>query len=171
MVDCVRLVQPFGVQAMHPTLRRIVAITLLALSGLGVYSLSTKEIPLVLFGQSGTGIVNQVEVITHSGKSRWTGNDRRDSGYSHTTILHLTVTTKDGKKTETKTHATFNTETRVGDEHPVIYLPSNPTVAKIYNARQFWLPLCVAVTFTTLCFLGGARLLQRPRPKQHSRIL
>lgn len=155
---------------MHPTVRRIVAIALLALSGAGIYSLSTKEIPLVLFGQSGTGVVNQVEVITHSGKSRWTGNDRRDSGYSQSTILHLTVTTKDGKTATTKTHATFNTETRVGDQHPVVYLPSNPAVAKIYNARQFWLPLTVAVFFTTLCFLGGAKLLQRPQPKPSPRI-
>lgn len=151
---------------MNPKARLVIGLTLLALGGLGAWSLATKEFRLAVFGERGTGVVNRVEVITTSTQSKWDSNmsgpkRRRESSSSQSTFLHMTVTTTDGKSVNTKTLATFNTESKVGDQHPVIYLPSKPELAKIYSARQLWLPACIGLVFTSFCLIVGFLLMPR----------
>ena len=146
-------------------LRRVLGIASLALGLLGVISLSLKEIPLALFGERSTGVVQRVEKITvSSGSSGYVKNGQhRGVKYgSEQTYMHIDFATKDGKPVQVKTISTFNTEARTGDRHPMIYLPWKPDTAKIYSAKQLWLPMCVGTIFTVACFWGGLKLL---RPK------
>jgi hypothetical protein len=147
--------------------RKLIGLGLIALALLGATSLSTKEVPLALFGERSTGVVKKVEVIQTSTKTKWEkkgfGPKKAISRGSDSTFMHLGFKTKDGLPVEVKTLATFNTEARVGDEHPLIYLPSNPEKAKIYSAKQLWLPMCVGFTFSGLCLMIGLFLI-RPSP-------
>jgi hypothetical protein len=149
--------------------RKLLGLGLIALALLGATSLSMKEIPLALFGEHSTGIVKKVEVIQTSTASKWEkkgfGPKQAVSRGGYTTLMHMAFTTKDGKPIEIKTTATFNTEAKVGDEHPMIYLASKPETAKIYSAKQLWLPMCVGTVFTCVCFFIGL-LLFRYRPSQ-----
>lgn len=151
---------------MPPALRRIISWFMLAFAVLGIYSLSIKEYRLALVGVRGTGVVDKVEVITTSTTSTINANSsnpnkRRVRHGSQSTILHMTVTTQEGKTSQIKTHATFNTEAKVGDRFEMIYLPSKPDVAKIYNARQFWLPMMIGTIVTAFCLVVGL-LFVRP---------
>jgi hypothetical protein len=144
---------------------KLIGLGLVALALLGATSLCMKEVPLALFGQHAKGVVERVEVIQTSTSSKWV---KDSSGHKHAvsrggdlTLMHIKFTTEDGKPIEIKTAATFNTEAKVGDEHPIIYLSSHPETAKIYSAKQLWLPMCVGFTFVSVCLFVGLRLLRR----------
>lgn len=133
---------------------------MLAFAVLGICSLSSKEYRLAIFGVRGTGVVDKVEVITTSSTTTINANSadpskRRIRHGSQSTILHMTVTTQEGKTTQIKTHATFNTEAKAGDRFEMIYLPAKPDVAKICNARQFWLPMMIGTIVTGFCLMVG----------------
>ncbi|MCB1208131.1 MAG: hypothetical protein KDK97_02330 [Verrucomicrobiales bacterium] len=135
--------------------RKILGIGLLALALLGAVSLAMKDVPLALFGVHTTGIVKKVEVIQTSTSSKWErdgfGPKKAVSRSSHTTLMHMGFTTKEGREMLVKTTATFNTEAKVGDEHPMIYLSSKPETAKIYSAKQLWLPMGIGFIFVMVC--------------------
>lgn len=120
--------------------RIFLGIVLLALGLLGTVSLLMKEISLALFGEHSSGTVQKVEVITTSTSSRWV-DGRRQSRSGSSTIMHIAFTTKAGEPFGIKTTATFRTEAKAGDQHPMIYLPWRPQTAKIYSAKQLWLPM------------------------------
>ena len=145
-------------------LRRAIGIVLLALALVGVTSLIMKEYRLALFGERATGVVNRVEKITTSSGSSGTIKGGQRVGVRHgseLTFMYIDFTTKEGRALQVKTLATFNTEAKAGDSHPMIYLPTKPETAKIYSARQLWLPLCVGSVFSVVCFFGGLLLLRR----------
>ena len=149
--------------------RKAIGMGLISLSLVGICSLSLKEIPLALFGEHTTGVVKQVEVIqTSTASKRRYGRTESRSG--HTTIMHLTFNTKEGKPMQSKSTATFHTEAKVGHTHPMIYLPSHPERAQIYSAKQLWLPMTVGVIFSTVTLLLGLRCLRDqpffPSPKR-----
>jgi hypothetical protein len=146
-------------------LRKLFGLGLLALALLGATSLCMKEIPLALFGERATGTVTKVEVIQTSTNTKWEKNgfgpEKAVSRGSYSTIMSLDFTTKDGSPVDVKTTATFHTEAKVGDTLPMVYLPSNPGNAKIYSAKQLWLPMCVGFVFTGVCSYLGMRLVRR----------
>lgn len=148
--------------------RKLVGLGLIALALLGATSLCMKEVPLALFGERSPGIVKKVEVIQTSTTSKWekhgTGT-RAVSRGGQSTIMHIVFTTKEGKPIEGKHTATFNTEAKVGDEHPMIYLPSHPETAKIYSARQLWLPMVVGFVFAAVCLFLGLFLARGSSPR------
>lgn len=139
--------------------RRVLGAGLIALGLLGAVSLLMKEIPLALFGERSTGIVKKVEKITTSTSSKWvqsgTGAKQANSRGGESTFMHIAFLTKAGQPIEIKTLATFNTKAKVGDKHLMLYLPSKPENAKIYSAKQLWLPLCVGLIFTSVCSVLG----------------
>jgi hypothetical protein len=144
--------------------KKIIGIISLALAITGAVSLTMKEIPLALFGERSTGVVKKVEKITTSSGSNGQIRNgvRVGKKYgSELTFLYLDFTTKAGKAMEVKTLATFNTEAKVGDTHPMIYLSSKPETAKIYSAKQLWLPMCAGFVFVTVCLLIGLRCMSR----------
>lgn len=145
-------------------LRRPIAWVLLALAVLGFVSLSTKEYRLALFGVQTVGTVIAVEVIQTSTGSKWDrSTGKRSSRGGDSTFMTMQFTTPDGQLQQVKTLATFHTVARVGDQHPMIYLPSKPANAKIYSAKQLWLPMLIGTIFSTACLLGGL-ILFRVRP-------
>lgn len=138
--------------------KSIIGIALLAVGSIGVVSLCTKELPLALLGQHSIGRVKRVEIVRSSTGSAGTFRNGTRVGKklgSNLTYMHLAFTTQDGRAMEVKTLATFNTEAKEGDEHPLIYLPSKPETAKIYSAKQLWLPMGVGIVFSTLFLTGG----------------
>lgn len=147
--------------------RKLLGLGLLALALLGATSLCMKEIPLALFGEHASGIVTKVEVIQTSTASKWerngSGSQKAVSRGGESTIMFINFTTKDGKPVDIKTTATFHTEAKVGDTHPMLYLPSNPGNAKIYSAKQLWLPMGVGFVFVGVCSFLGMRLLRRKK--------
>ena len=147
--------------------RKLLGVALLALALLGATSLSMKEIPLALFGEYANGIVRKVEIIQTSTASKWVGSGsgkRAESRGGQITLMHIRFTTRTGAAVEIKTTATFRTEAKVGDTHPMLYLASNPENAKIYSAKQLWLPMCVGFVFVAICSFLGMRLLRSKRP-------
>jgi hypothetical protein len=146
--------------------RRAIGVGLIALALLGVTSLVMKEYRLALFGERATGVVTKVEKITTGTGFDGTNRNGRRVGARHggeSTFMYLDLTSREGKTLNVKTLATFNTEAKVGDSHPMIYLPTKPENAKIYSAKQLWLPMCVGTVFSAACFFGGLRLL-KPKP-------
>ncbi|MEY4484696.1 MAG: hypothetical protein RL693_2148 [Verrucomicrobiota bacterium] len=147
--------------------RKLLALALLALALLGAISLCMKEIPLALFGERAFGIVKEVEIIQTGTTTRWenksSSSPKAVSSASTLTIMHIDFSTKDGKPVSIKTVATFHTEAKVGDTPLLLYLPSNPANAKIYSAKQLWLPMGVGIVFVSVCSFLGLRLL---RPKK-----
>ena len=147
-------------------LKKFIGIGLIALALVGAVSLCMKEIPLVLFGERASGVVNRVEKIRTSTDSKW---EKKGFGASkqsvdrgtELTFMYVGFTTKEGKVMEVKTLATFHTEAKVGDTHPMIYLPWRPERAKIYSAQQLWLPMIVGFGFVTVTLLVGVRCLSR----------
>jgi hypothetical protein len=145
-------------------LKKLIGIGLIALALVGATSLCMKEVPLALFGERAPGVVKRVEKIRTSTNSKW-----EKKGFSSTkesvdrgtelTFMHIGFTTKEGKPMEVKTLATFNTEAKEGDSHPMVYLASNPDRAKIYSAKQLWLPMCVGFGFVTVALFLGVRCL------------
>jgi hypothetical protein len=147
--------------------KRTIGILLLALALTGVVSLSLKEYRLALIGERTTGVVAKVEKITTSTGSDGYYRNGRLKGVkrgSELTFMYLDFTTPDGQARQVKTLATFHTAARAGDVHPMIYLPSQPENAKIYSARQLWLPMTVGTVFSVACCWGGLRLLRRRAP-------
>jgi hypothetical protein len=148
--------------------RKFIGLILIGLAILGATALCMKEIPLALFGEHTNGIVKKVEVIQTSTSSKWR-NGRLESRGGSTTIMHMTHQTKDGQTIESKHTATFHTEAKVGDEHPLVYLPWRPENVKIYSAKQLWLPMTVGVIFISVCLFLGRRCLSSkpffPTPK------
>lgn len=145
--------------------RKLIGLGLIALGLLGATSLAMKEIPLALFGEHTQGTVKKVEVIQTSTASKWVNvngtSKRAVSRGGDSTFMYIDFTTREGKPHEVKTLATFNTEAKVGDQHPMVYLPSHPERAKIYSAKQLWLPLCVGTVFSVVCFSLGLFLIRR----------
>ena len=154
-------------------LPRVLGLALLALGVLGSLSLSMKEIPLAVFGKKATGRVHQVEVVDNKGRSKWlTKNGVKQHKYGASEpsyIMHISFATLAGRTVEMETLSTFHTVARVGDEHPMIYLPWQPENAKIYSARQLWLPLTVGVFFTSLCLVVGGCLVRGWKPRKSGR--
>lgn len=145
---------------------KIIGISLIALAALGVTSLVMKEYRLALFGERSSGVVKKVETITTSTASKWiTRNGVKVSVPRGGDLTFMTIdfTTKDGKEVEVETLATFHTEAKKGDTHPMIYLPSHPENAKIYSAKQLWLPMCVGTVFSIGCLLAGLWLMSKGR--------
>lgn len=60
-----------------------------------------------------------------------------------------------------RTLATFNTEARAGDNFPMIYLPSRPETAKVYSARQLWLPMGIGLLVISESTFLGLRFVRR----------
>ena len=149
--------------------RRIIGACLIALALVGITALCLKELPLAFFGEHAIGLVEQVEVIQTSTTSKWR-HGRAESRGGSTTILHLVHKTKEGKPIQSKHTATFHTEAKAGDEHPLVYLPWHPDRAMIYSARQLWLPLTTGVIFSAICLFLGLRCFSQkpffPTPKQ-----
>jgi len=142
--------------------RMVLGIGLVALGILGAVSLAMKEFRLALFGEAATGIVNKVEEITTSTSSRWeyrNGQKVRVSTAAPSYFMTIGFTAKDGTPVEFRTLATFLTEARVGDEHDLVYLPSQPKNAKIATLRQLWLPMITGILFTTVCLGLGTWLI------------
>ncbi len=143
--------------------KKLIGIGLIALALLGATSLCMKEIPLALLGEHSTGIVKKVEKITTSTASKWEqkgfGPKQAVSRGGELTFMYLDFTTKKGETLQVKTLATFHTEAKVGDEHPMVYLPSHPENAKIYSAKQLWLPMCVGFLFVSVCLFLGLRCM------------
>jgi hypothetical protein len=108
----------------------------------------------------------RVEKIRTSTDSKWekkgfgTSKQSVDRG-TELTFMYVGFTTKEGKVMEVKTLATFHTEAKVGDTHPMIYLPWRPERAKIYSVQQLWLPMIVGFGFVTVTLLVGVRCLSR----------
>lgn len=152
---------------------KIVSIGLLALALLGFSSLIKKEYRLAIFGEKSTGIVKKVETITTSTDSKWVqrGNTRvaipRGGDLTFMTIGFMT---KAGNPVQVETLATFNTVAKEGDSHPMIYLPATPENAKIYSAKQLWLPMCVGTIFSTVCLALGIWLVRKPAPTAPVRL-
>lgn len=144
--------------------RKLLGLGLLALALLGSTSLCLKEIPLALFGEHASGVVKNVEVIQTSTTSKWehngSGSQKAVSRGGSRTLMSIEFTPKDGKPVGIKTTATFHTEAKVGDTHPMLYLPSNPENAKIYSAKQLWLPMVVGFVFVSVCSYLGMRLIR-----------
>lgn len=145
-----------------PPIRLVIAIVLVALGLVGGVSVMMKEGRLVIFGERAVGTVREVEQITTSTQATW-GRDinRRSQAVKRSgpsNLLHLTFTTKDGRNIEFATRATFKTATKPGDTHPIVYLPSDPQLAKIASAKQLWLPMSIGMTFTAICLGVGIRL-------------
>lgn len=143
---------------MNPRLRLVFALPLLAFAALGVWSLGTKPVRLLLGGVRGVGVVERIEVISTSTRTKRDAYGNSQSDASHATFLHLSVTTADGGVVPAKTRVTFNTPAHVGDRFPVIYLPSAPERAQIMTGRQFWLPLVVGSVVTLGCAVAGGWL-------------
>jgi hypothetical protein len=146
--------------------KKLIGFGLIALALLGATSLGMKEIPLALFGERALGTVKKVEEITTSSDTKWEkrgfdGKKRAVNRSSDLTFMYVDFTTKEGKPMEVKTLATFHTEAKVGDTHPMIYLPWSPERAKIYSAKQLWLPMIVGLGFVTVTLLVGVRCLSR----------
>lgn len=146
--------------------KKLIGFGLIALALLGATSLGTKEIPLALFGERALGTVKKVEDITTGSDTKWEkrgfdGKKRAVNRSSDLTFMYVDFTTKEGKPMEVKTLATFHTEAKVGDTHPMIYLPWSPERAKIYSAKQLWLPMIVGMGFVTVTLLVGLRCLSR----------
>lgn len=145
--------------------RKLIGYGLLALALLGAVSLGSKEIPLALFGERALGTVKKVEEITTGTDSKrekrgFDGKRTVVQGDANLTFMHMDFKTKDGKSMEVKTLATFHTEAKVGDTHPMIYLPWRPERAKIYSAQQLWLPMVVGMVFVTVTLFVGIRCLR-----------
>lgn len=143
-------------------LRIVIGIGLLGLGALGMVSLLQKEVSLALFGETATGTVRKVEEITNRSDSKWSRSGMRRqvvrrSGPSY--FMTIDFTTPDGRTIEFETLATFHTEAKVGDQHPLVYLPSQPENAKIATSRQLWLPMLVGSIFTVTCWSFGIFLL------------
>lgn len=148
---------------LHPV-KRTIGFILLALALTGVISLSVKEYPLALFGERSEGVVSKVEQVTTSSGSEGYYRNGKRHGFkrgSDLTFMYIDFTTSDGQARQVKTLATFHTAAAVGDTHPMIYLPAQPETAKIYSARQLWLPMTVGTVFSIGCSWGGLRLLRR----------
>jgi hypothetical protein len=144
--------------------KRTIGIILLALALTGVISLSLKEYRLALFGERSEGVVTRVEKVTTSNGSDGYYRNGRRTGVKHgsdLTFMYIDFTTPAGQARQVKTLATFQTPATVGDAHPMIYLPAQPETAKIYSARQLWLPMTVGTLFSISCTWGGLRLLRR----------
>ena len=145
--------------------RKLLGLGLHALALLGATSLFIKEVPLALFGEHTTGTVKKVEVIQTSTASKWvrsgSGRQRAESRGGYSTLMYIDFSTNAGKAVQIITTATFHTEAKVGDTHPMVYLPSHPENAKIYSAKQLWLPMCVGFSFVGVCSFLGLRLLRR----------
>ena len=145
-------------------MKRTIGIVLLALALTGVISLSLKEYRLALFGERSQGVVSRVEKVTTSNGSDGRYRNGWRTGVKHgseLTFMYMDFTTPDGQARHVKTLATFHTAAAVGDSHPMIYLPAQPETAKIYSARQLWLPMTVGTLFSIGCSWGGLRLLRR----------
>ena len=144
--------------------RKLLGVALFALALLGASSLFMKEVPLALFGEHATGTVKKVEVIQTSTASKWvrsgSGGQRAESRGGFSTLMYIDFSTNAGKAVQIITTATFHTEAKVGDKHPMIYLSSNPENAKLYSAKQLWLPMCVGFSFVGVCSFLGLRLLR-----------
>lgn len=144
---------------MTPKLRLGFAVPLLAFAALGVWSLGMKQVRLLVGGVRGAGVVERVEEITTSTRTKRDRYGNSESDSSQATFLHLAVTTADGGVVRAKTRTTFNTPAQVGDTYPVIYLPSAPEKAQILSARQFWLPMVVGSVVTLGCAVAGGWLM------------
>jgi len=141
--------------------KAILGVVLIALGLLGFTSLIMKEWRLALFGEHSMGIVRRVEKITTSttSTSELRNGTRKVRHGSGLTFMYISFTPKDGKPVEVKTLATFRTEAKEGDTHPMIYLASHPENAKIYTAKQLWLPMIIGMVFSAACLYGGKKLL------------
>lgn len=126
-------------------------------------ALISKEGRLIVFGRKATATVEKVTRIQKNNgelvrNSSGRVVSRREASVSH--IMHLTYLTQEGVKAQFDTAATFNTEAKVGDVHPIVYLASNPARAKIATARQLWLPAMVGLIVSTGCLGIGLFLLR-----------
>ena len=137
----------------------ILGIGLFALGLLGAWSLATKEFRLALFGQRSTATVVKVEKITTSSGSKWEKRGFKKVAVSRggeLEFMTLEFDPGDGHKTQVETLSTFNTEAKLGDKHPLIFLKSDPKNAKIFSAKQLWLPMVIGTVFSMIClFIGG----------------
>lgn len=145
---------------------KIVGCSLIALGLLGSTSLVLKEYRLALCGEHATGVVTKVETITTSTSSKWITRGGQKIAIPRggdLTFMQIAFTTQAGKQMEVETLATFHTEAAVGASHPLIYLPSKPELAKIYSAKQLWLPMIVGTLFSIGClWLGVWRVMRQP---------
>ncbi|MBL9114840.1 MAG: hypothetical protein JNJ83_07500 [Verrucomicrobiaceae bacterium] len=142
----------------------LVSIGLIGLGLLGSWSLATKEFRLALFGHHSMATVVKVEKITTSTSSKWERKGFKKVAVSRGSDLEFMTLEFDpgnGRMTQVETLATFNTEAKLGDKHPLIYLKSDPENAKIYSAKQLWLPMVVGTLFSLLCLLFGGFAARR----------
>jgi hypothetical protein len=108
-----------------------------------------------------------VETITTSTSSKtvWrNGRKYRVPNGGNSTFITLSFQTQEGKPMEIETLATFDTQAQEGEKLPLVYLPWSVDTAKIYSAKQLWLPMIVGTIFTAACLIGGLIMLPR-RPR------
>lgn len=154
-----------------PGLRRFFGVMLLLFGLLGVASLAFKEGRLLASGQRTEGVVEKViekhsRTTTDRVYDSKTGTTRyvtRGGGVTYDMMMRFT--TAGGESVLAKISAMFYVVPKVGDRHPILYLPASPMTAKVESVRQFWMPMMVGVTVTSLS-LGGAwwLLLRRRKP-------
>lgn len=143
---------------------RLLGAGLLALALVGTVSLAMKELPLALLGERAMGVVSRVEVVQTSSGTRGQkdsfGRRRSESRGGSNTFMHIDFTTRAGEHRVIRTLATFNTEARAGDNFPMIYLPSRPETAKVYSARQLWLPMGIGLLVISVSTFLGLRFVR-----------
>ena len=129
---------------------------------LGMFSVVTKDMRVAVFGHKASATVEKV-TERHSSSSRISGDGKtRTNTSSVSRMMHLRFQTTDGKPANFETTSTFNTEAKVGDTHPILYLPGDTTRAEINTLRQLWLPMFVGTSVSCVC-LGIGYLVLRWR--------
>lgn len=149
-------------------MRPFFGVVLLLFGLLGVFSLVSKEGRLLASGERTEGVVEQViekhsrstTDRVHDSKTGTTRYVKRGGGVTYDMMMRFT--TAGGTSELTKISAMFYHVPKVGDKHPILYLASNPKVAKVESFRQLWAPMLVGLTVTSLS-LGGAFWLLRKR--------
>lgn len=152
-----------------PGLRRFFGVMLLLFGLLGIFSLVSKEGRLLVSGKRAEGVVEKViEKVSRSTSTNtydYAKGKYVQKGGGVTYDMMMRFTAADGQSVLAKISAMFYVVPKVGDRHPILYLPASPMTAKVESLRQFWLPMMVGVTVTSLS-LGGAwwLLLRRRKP-------
>jgi len=148
-----------------PRFGLFIGIALMVMNGLMLANLIWKDVRLAVFGKHATAEVIKINESTSTERvrKRDSSGRLRDTDETRTSTSHrmeLAFKTEDGQPILFETLATFNTVTKVGEKHPVVYMASDPMRAEINSAKQLWLLMLIGFTFSVL-FLGGGYLLTR----------
>jgi hypothetical protein len=104
-----------------------------------------KDTKLALLGKRTDGVVESLSPVSNS------------------TMLKVRYTPEGGQPVTFETTSTFGVELKPGDAIGVVYLKHKPQAAEINTARQLWLPLLIALSFSTACLVSGAFIIRYHR--------